>query len=44
MMNAMHIMNITSVSLIAIAMILVTYLSAKSYLVVSNLAKTVDKK
>ena len=43
MMNIMHIMNTASVGLIAIVMILVSFLSAKSCLVVSNLAKTVDK-
>ena len=40
----MNVMNAASMSAIAVSMVLVTFLSAKSYLVVSNLAKAVDKK
>ena len=42
--NMMNVMNAASMSAIAVSMVLVTFLSAKSYLVVSNLAKAVDKK
>lgn len=40
----MTVMNVTAMSAIAISMILVTFLSAKSYLVINSLAKSIETK
>ena len=40
----MTVMNVASISAIAISMVLVTFLSAKSCLVINNLAKTIEIK
>ena len=40
----MTVMNVASMSATAVSMILVSFLSAKSYLVINSLAKSIETK